>query len=653
MARLHLPALSLVLCLATSSRAADMLDLIPADALAGCACRSIEGLVQKTTKLAKDVELELPEQPGALCKQLFMALGIQAGLDTRGSCAFALVNEKHIGEKFKLNFFGGGNNAEKFVVLTIPFASLDDMAGNFGIGKGKLKPETMTTLEMPAGGFLKLVYVKGKYIYFGNVEKAILSVAKGKSVGDELSAARRKALADSDCLCHLGVGAWGDEWKKGLVDVADSPDYLAHIKDEAERKMAKELVQSLTTVRYVFATCKLDGGFGCSCVCVFPKEGPATKFLTALRGGDGNSSLAGLPEGNVVAATAARGDGSKNRHIGRVLIDLLHNSALVSNRIFGEADRPAILAVFDEIWPRLRGSRFALYKTADERKLGLFSAVGILDVEDSEKFLTQLKMLAKLGSAEGLDFTSEAGKEKTTAEIEELIKDLGSRRFQARESAQAKLSLAGEQVLPYLEKGIKSTDLETSRRAERIKREIVQAAEARRKELLSGNLTRAVKPSFVFLEKMEMVEGFEVYNVGVKLKKADAATGPQLRQLLGPDWARVRLGVQGKKVVLLAGSDVKLLGEAMRNLKDSKPGLASSAALGDQAKKLDPARKIELHVSTAMGIALATAADLEKPGKVAANPPLTTIALTVEEDRLQGDLWLPIPEIKVIVKTAQ
>ena len=62
MLRHHLAALSFVLGLATSSRAADMLDLIPADALAGCACRSIEGLVQKTTKLAKDVDRSIARE---------------------------------------------------------------------------------------------------------------------------------------------------------------------------------------------------------------------------------------------------------------------------------------------------------------------------------------------------------------------------------------------------------------------------------------------------------------------------------------------------------------------------------------------------------------------------------------------------------------
>ncbi len=643
--RSHLVALALVLGIATSSRAVETYDLIPADALGGVACRSIQDLVKKSEKLAKDADITLPEQPGALCKQLFMFLGIQAGLDTKGGCSLVVVNKKHIGAEI------GFNNFDQYIVLTIPITDIDAMGKNFGFEKGKLKPETITTIEGQRD-FGKLCYVKGKYLYLGGNEKAILSVVKGKSVGEELNAARRKSLAEADCLCHLGTAVWGDVWKQGLAGTENAFD---HIKDETERKTVRELIQSLAAVRHVFCTCKLDAGIGCGCMCVFPKEGneAAKKFLNSLRGGEGGSSLRGLPEGNVVAATAIQGDGSKNGHIIRMLFDLLHRDVLETNRIFGAADRPAVLAVFNEIWPHLQGSRVALYKTADERKLGLFSLMSILDVDDSEKFLSQLKLLVKLGSAEGLDLTSEAGKEKTEAEIKKLIEDLGSRKFQTRESATAKLLLAGEQVLPYLEKGIKSTDLETSRRAERIKGQIVQAAEDRRKELLSGDLTRAVKPSFVFLDKTEKIEGLEVYNIGVKLKKADLATAPQLRQLLGPDWARVRLAVQGKQVVVLAGSDVKLLGEALRNLKDGKPGLASAAALGDQAKKIDAGRKIEFHVSMALAAALATAADLEKPGKVPANPPLSTVALTIEEDRLQCDVWLPLAELKAIAKSAQ
>ena len=642
--RSHLAALVLLFGLGTSGRAAEAYDLIPADALGGVACRSIADLVSKSDKLARDAGLELPLRPGDLCRMAQMALGINGGLDLKGGCALVVANPKHVG--MEINY----RNLEPFLVLALPFTDLDTMAANFGFAKGKLKPGMVAPIDKERQ-FFKLCFVRGKHIYLGGHEKALLSVAKGRPVGTELSAAQRKALAGADCLCHLGVGIWVDTWKKELNSAADA---FNDIKDEADRQTAKELVQAFAAVRHVFCTCKLGGGFGCGCLCVFPRDGgDARKLLAALRGGEGSSSLRGLPEGNVVAATAIHGEGSKSGRVLRVLFHLLVRDLLVRNEILGAGDRPAVLAVFREIWPQLQGSRVALYKTADERKLGLFSLVAVLDVEDADRFFTLLKTLARFGSAEGLDLTSKTGKEKTAAEIERLVKSLGSRSFRARESATAKLLLAGEQVLPFLEKGIKSKDLEVSRRSERIKAEIVQAAKDRRKELLSGKLTRAIKPSFVFLDKKERVGDREVYNVGVKLRKKDAATGPQLRQLFGPDWARVRLGVQGKHVVVLLGSDVKLLSAAMSNLKEGKAGLATVAALGEQAKKTEPGRQIEVHASLAMAYALATATDLEKPGKLPANPPLTTAALTVEQDRLQADLWLPLAELKEIIRALQ
>src|SRR5262245_58349783 len=178
----HLIALSLVVSVSTTTPAAETYDLIPADALGGVACKSIQGLVKKSDKLIKDVGLKIPDeaQPGALCKQVFMFLGIQTGLDTKGNCSLVVVNKKHIGAEIGLG------NLDKFFVLSIPFTDLDDMAKNFGFEKGKLKTETITNIEKERD-FGKICYAKGKHLYLGNHEKAILSVVKAKTVGEELN----------------------------------------------------------------------------------------------------------------------------------------------------------------------------------------------------------------------------------------------------------------------------------------------------------------------------------------------------------------------------------------------------------------------------------------------------------------------------------
>ena len=52
----------------------------------------------------------------------------------------------------------------------------------------------MTTIEKERD-FGKICYAKGKYIYLGANEKAILSVVKGKTVGEDLNESQRKKLA--------------------------------------------------------------------------------------------------------------------------------------------------------------------------------------------------------------------------------------------------------------------------------------------------------------------------------------------------------------------------------------------------------------------------------------------------------------------------
>ena len=103
-------------------------------------------------------------------------------------------------------------------------------------------------------------------------------------------------------------------------------------------------------------------------------------------------------------------------------------------------------------------------------------------------------------------------------------------------------------------------------------------------------------------------------------------------------------------MVALLGSDERLLLETLTNLKENRPGLAGAKWLHPFAHKSDPARKFEFHVSLQTGLALKHADDL-KSGKAAGpSASLTSVALTVDPDRLQLDAWIPSAEFKVVVK---
>src|SRR5207244_7836061 len=187
-----------------------------------------------------------------------------------------------------------------------------------------------------------------------------------------------------------------------------------------------------------------------------------------------------------------------------------------SKQILSAADRPVLIGVFGEVWKRLQGNRFAVYQNADEAKHGLFSLVAILDTKDPDEFLKELRQLAHFGATTGLDLSDKGAKKDDIAAVEKLIRDLGDNQYTVRESATTKLCLLGEPALPFIEKALKSPDLEVRRRAEDIKDSIVAAAAARRKELLTKDLTRPLRPHFAFAEKAETRDGPRVEIVRVR-----------------------------------------------------------------------------------------------------------------------------------------
>jgi hypothetical protein len=238
----------------------------------------------------------------------------------------------------------------------------------------------------------------------------------------------------------------------------------------------------------------------------------------------------------------------------------------------------------------------------------------------------------------------------SVARIEQLVRDLGSPRYRVRSSATVKLGLIGEPALPYIEKAVKSDDLEVARRAERLRTQITRAAAQRREELLAKIVPKHVKPAFVFVPKAETCAGHRVHIVRVKLQGLDKAAVPQFRQLFGPEWDHVRLAVHGKQVVVLVGSDLQLLQSALRNLQEGKTGLAASRPLAGFHKQSNPERKVEFHVSVQKVLALITAPKDNRPPPAKGDKSMTSFALTVEPNRLQLDIWVPTAEVKAVVK---
>ncbi len=633
-----LPALVALWAWAGGATAApDVLDLLPEDAAGAVAIRNLTELHKKGDKFLDETELKVSLRPSQLFDLAWSWLGITQGLDRDGPAAIVVANPQKAGYK-DLNSAGGFD----IFVVAVPFADRDKMASNFGIAAGALKPDTM--VKGKGANYGQFFYARGKHVFFGNNEKAVASVAKGKSVGAALSAAQRRQFAGCDVLVHFGTEFWGDEWKRFLDHTAGR----LKDKEDAADKVAEELLDSLRALRFALAGVRIDGGLGVNLLAVFPEgeKSPARKFLRDLAGGTGAAGLDGLPDGPAVFAQAGRGDGARTALVARLVVNFLLRDFLETNRLISAADRPTFAGVFAEVWKRLKGRRVAVYRNADERAQGLFSVAAVLDTE-AEGFLKELRQLAHFGG-DALDLSPQTGRKEDVEAVKKLVRDLGDDAFAVRESATTKLTLLGEPALPYVEKALTSDDAEVRRRADRVKRRVVAVAEERRKELLSQALPRPVRPTFTFA-KPETLEGSRVEVMRVKLANSDAKLAPRLRQLFGPDWDNVRLAPCGKQVAVLFGSDRKLLAQTVRNLKEKRPGLAGAKYLAAFNQHSDPGRTAEFHASVETALALLHADDLRK-APAAANHAMTSFALTVGPERLQLDVWVPSAEVKVIAK---
>jgi hypothetical protein len=634
--RIGFLALAVVVGWTSASPAQQLLDIVPRDVTAAIAVRNLNELIRKGDKLVEETQLQMPIRPSQLFDFGAQALGIRGGFDRERPVAILLV----LPENEAMPPF-------EFFVAILPFTDLDQMAANFGFPEGRLKPDKLVKLDPANQPFGKFVFVRDKHLFVGDNEKAMQRVIKSKSVGAELSKDRREALNRADLLVHINPRATSGEWPKALKAVQEEIGKTT--ADAEERKNLQEFISGLESVRSFFVALRVGGGLGFSFLADFPKDQArgGNAFLAALASGTGGSDLRGLPEGNLLVAQGIRGDGAKGALVARALLDFFLKHVFETQQVLSAADRPMFAGVFQEVWQRLQGSRWGLYQSSDESRFGLFTLVAVLDTQDAGQFLAEMKTLARLAQGT-LDLKPD--NKDDSALIRKLVVELGDPTYRVRQSATTKLRLIGEPALPHLEKLIGNSDLEVSRRAQRIRDGIAAVAAERRKELLAKGLPKLVRPSLTFFPKAEERSGNKVDIVRVKLSDSDSPLTKQLQQLLGPDWDKIRLAAHGKQVVVLLGSDTELLDQAVKNLKDEAPGLAAAKPLAGFHRLAHPERKIEFHIALHNTLALITSPENLPRPLPKAGESLTSFSLAVEGHQLQLDLWLPSAEIRLLAR---
>jgi len=641
-------------CTAPGVAAPGVLDLIPDDANAALVIRSIKDLKNKGDRFLADADMKLGLRPTEAVDYVYAYLGIRAGVDEDEPAGLVLVDEKY-GEKDG-DLGVNASDLESRLVLLVPFSDRAKIAANFKLKPGALQGDKVLKVDVGMRGTPAFVAIRDRHLLIGFRKEAVRSVAQSKPLVKILAAERARALESADLLLFVSPhGDLGKEWKRSLNE---EEKRLDKERLDIDPDVRQPFFETMASLQFFFMTVRIDDGLHLGTLTTFPKEMPeaARQFLKRLEGGAGASGLAGLPDRSVVAAQAACGDGAQHTFVLKMLFHYLARGTALERRVPFWADsldpsqRLTVVGVVTEAWNKLHGHRAAIYRNAEPTKQGLFSVVAILDTDDAGKFLGEVKQLARFAGSAPIDLSDNSAAKDDVQLVKRLIQDLDDRQFLVRQTAGTKLELIGEPAAPYLDELLKSKPaLEVLRRAEAIQARIAAAVAERRKGLFS-DVSRRLQPSFSYLVQADKQLGFPVDVLRIKLSDRDIPAARQFELLFGPDWDKVRVAVYGKQVVLLWGSDPKLLAETLRNLKESRPGLAQAKQFAAFAGGAEPGRKIECHASLRTLIGLARADDLKEG--LPASPPLLSLVLAVHADRIQCDLHLPVSEIKFLSREA-
>jgi hypothetical protein len=613
------------------------LDLIPEDACVGIAIRNLAELRPKSERLFGKEIRGLP-RPSQLLDAAFGALNLGWKIDEKKPAALLCTTGT-------LGGFDAGADPEKDFTIGAILApeSLEEVARAYKLGVEDLKRGKVR--NVPGRDFDRVFattqagYRNGQ-VYLTGREAATEAWMKARTLRPGQPAARQRRLDAADGVVYLGPSLLRLDQRRHIPEGKD----LAPLPPGADAE--SRLERAYLEARHVLAAFRVEDGLGLDLSVGFDPKGTESRaVLKAISGAGRTSNVAALPDSErLVAAFAAIGLDRADMELARVLAGSVWYVLKGSSPLL-DSDAVLLRRILGDLYSRLRLGRVALYQSSDPTRFGQLAAVAVLEPANPAEFLEEIRQYVHLGDVEQFDPKGPASK----AEIEKLIGDLGSDDFPTRESASTKLGLIGDAALSYLEKAEKSADAEVRRRAGELCRSIRTAAELRKQELARGLVEKAFHPTFTLKKNAEKRAGADVHLLGMRFAAADAPYSATLKDFFGPEWNRLRLAVVNRQVVVLLGSETALLEEAIRNVREGKPGLEQSAALGAFRKQAAPERRMELHLALGRLRALLGPAD-DLPRDFKPSGACSSASVRTGPADMGLDLWVPADTIPDIMK---
>lgn len=629
------------------------LDLVPARASASLIFRSASEFKEKGDKLLEATVggiqwASMGINYGAT------ALGVMDVYDPDQPVAVVWLNRDQV----TLSEEDKKSRWRKPIAAVVTIKDMDALAAQLKVGVKQLKAGEVVTQKGQMGYEHRHYKVNGDHLWIGSHIDAIDFAINGERLSDFIAKGRRKHLLENDLILSFSSN-WEEFDPESAAVAADRWIKEHPDADKEEQKTLRELFDVFQAARHAIIGFRIEpDGLELDLDVHFAPAQHETirKAVRRISPKGEPATLAGMPangkHGELIVAHAARTDGKATLAVTSIIMrDTLRIwsnwwDELAGRGFLNRSQQLELLGLFGEVWRELDGYRSGLYQNANAERDGLVSLVSILDTEDADEFILKMKELGGLVDGTGID-EKELKKDdsRSRRKIRKLVGQLSAPDYATRQSAATKLILIGGPALAAVEKAEKSDDPAVARRARTVAVRLRQGVKLKREGALQPSLLSKVEPKFLIHINAEERASLPVHIIEMQSKLTPSMQS-NVAALLGPDWKRVRLVPREDQVVVLLGSNTKLLDTTLANLAADRPGLAADPKNDVYNRPLNRKHTSELHVSTQRFLALKK----DKPMEKRHPHELTSLSLTLQPTYFNVEWRLPASEIRTLVK---
>lgn len=581
------------------------------------------------------------------------ALGVSEAYDPEQPLAVVWLNRSQV----TLSEEDQRHRWRKPVAVVVFIRDLDALARQLKVDVQQLKDGQIITRKGELGYEFRHYRVRGDQLWISSHVEAIDIAMKGERLSGYIATERQKPILENDLILSFS-GDW-DEFNPESAAIEAERWIQNHADaDEAEKVALRELLTVFQAARHAIFGLRVESdGLQIDLDVHFDPARHATigEILRRISPSGGPSVLSSLPasgkHGELLVAHAARTDGKATLAVTSVILrDAFRMwtgwwDELDGRGFLNQSQQLEILGLFGEVWGKLNGYRSGLYQNARPERDGLISLISVLDTGDADQFLLAMKELGGLIDGTGIDAEDlKNEKSRSRRRIRRLISQLSAPDFATRQSAATRLILIGGPALAFVGKAGKSGDPTVARRARMVAARIRQSFERKRDEALRPSLLSQVNPTFLFHDGVEERESRPVHIIEMQ-SKMNPTMESHVAFLLGPDWKRVRLVPRDGQVVVLLGSNTRLLDTTLKNLARERSGLAADPKNRIYNRPLHRKHNSELHVSAQRFLSLLDG----KPMKERHSHELISLSLTLQPAFFNVEWRLPASEIRAVI----